>query len=373
MSLLTFESPGPAPKGGKKSLKLVLGIGALAGVIALGSTFAANINLNGGGNVEFGQGVAQTTACDDSVILTPQSTFANSEESPEFLFTSFSVTDISNNCNGKTFTIKAYKNGQDSPLDLYRAGGESGTTYNEVKVIDENGNFSFVGGELLPDDIQDLSSTGFNVDLVTNEVPTVALASAQDVDRITIESSSAQAIPAVYEVGDIGPGGGTIFYYSEEGFNCGENFSSNGSPTGEKCNYLEAAPNTWSGGNKDPEAIYCDVNDPNSLIFDLGAGFKNSRAMEGICSVGAANMVAAYNAINGGGKSDWFLGSINEMAELHAAKNAVGGWRSGVALYWSSSTDRGDIAKIFYMNDTTFYPHIQGKQYSHYVRPIRAF
>jgi hypothetical protein len=114
------------------------------------------------------------------------------------------------------------------------------------------------------------------------------------------------------------------------------------------------------------------VSVPTPLSFDLGAGFRNSRAMEDICSVGAANMVAAYNAINGGGKSDWFLGSINEIAELHAAQNAVGGFRSGVALYWSSSTTGGDVAKIMYINDP-FWPHTQGIGYSHYVRPIRAF
>jgi len=189
MSILNFNDSEAKPARNLKKIKLVAAVCVLAGAIGIGSTLAANINLNDGGNVEFGQGVAQTTACDDSVILTPQSTFVNSEENAEFLFTSLSVTDISSNCNGITFTIKAYKNGQDDPLDLYRAGGEFGTTYNEVKVIDENGNFSFVDGGLLSDDIQDLSSTGFNVDLVTIEVPAVALASAQDVDRITIESS----------------------------------------------------------------------------------------------------------------------------------------------------------------------------------------
>jgi hypothetical protein len=189
MSILNFNDSEAKPARNLKKIKLVFAVGVLAGAIGIGSTLAANINLNDGGNVEFGQGVAQTTACDDSVILTPQSTFVNSEENAEFLFTSLSVTDISSNCNGITFTIKAYKNGQNDPLDLYRAGGEFGTTYNEVKVIDENGNFSFVDGGLLSDDIQDLSSSGFNVDLVTIEVPAVALASAQDVDRITIESS----------------------------------------------------------------------------------------------------------------------------------------------------------------------------------------
>lgn len=193
MSILNFDNSEVKPARNLKKIKMALATGVIAGAIGIGSTLASNISLNNGGNVEFGQGVAQTTACDDSVILTPQSTFVNSEDNAEFLFTSLSVTDISSNCNGITFTIKAYKNGQDSPLDLYRAGGEFGTTYNEVKVIDQNGNFNFVGGGLLSDDIQDLSSTGFNVDLVTIEVPAVALASAQDVDRITIESSGTQA------------------------------------------------------------------------------------------------------------------------------------------------------------------------------------
>jgi len=81
MSLLDFESSGPGPKAGKKSLKLMLGIGALAGVVTLSSTLAASINLNGGDDVEFGQGVVMTTACDPDVIVTPYSTFINGDSS----------------------------------------------------------------------------------------------------------------------------------------------------------------------------------------------------------------------------------------------------------------------------------------------------
>lgn len=188
MSILQFDHSEPKPARKYKKIKIVFAVGAIAGAVGLGSTLAANINLNNGGNVEFGQGVAQTTSCDQSVILTPRATFVNNSVEPVFIFTSFSVTDISNSCDGVIFTIKAYKDGQSSPLDLYRAGGEMGTTYNEVQVKDENGNFSFVGGGLLSDDIQDLSDSGFNVQLETVDVPAVALASAQDVDRITIES-----------------------------------------------------------------------------------------------------------------------------------------------------------------------------------------
>ena len=80
----------PAPKRKKnKNLKLALGAGTLAVMVGLGSTLAANISLNSGGPVEFGQGVAQTISCqtdltaspsansDRSVTVTPISDFVN--------------------------------------------------------------------------------------------------------------------------------------------------------------------------------------------------------------------------------------------------------------------------------------------------------
>jgi len=85
------NSPARAPR---KKLRVILGIGALAAVTGLGSTLAANISLNGGGNVEFGQGVATTAACDDSITLTPISTFSNTEEDPEFALTAIQVSGI---------------------------------------------------------------------------------------------------------------------------------------------------------------------------------------------------------------------------------------------------------------------------------------
>jgi hypothetical protein len=55
-----------------------VGIGLIAAALGLSSTLAANININSG-PVEFGQGVAQTVACsgDESIIVTPASTFSN--------------------------------------------------------------------------------------------------------------------------------------------------------------------------------------------------------------------------------------------------------------------------------------------------------
>ena len=90
------ESNTPAPKSRKK-LRVILGIGALAAVTGLGSTLAANISLNGGGNVEFGQGVATTAACDDDITLTPVSEFSNTSyayDEATFTMTAIQVSGI---------------------------------------------------------------------------------------------------------------------------------------------------------------------------------------------------------------------------------------------------------------------------------------
>jgi hypothetical protein len=57
----------PEPSSSKKSKKYkkALVVGGAVSLAGLGSTFAANISLNQGNNVEFGQGVAQTAACDE--------------------------------------------------------------------------------------------------------------------------------------------------------------------------------------------------------------------------------------------------------------------------------------------------------------------
>jgi hypothetical protein len=62
----------------RKNLRLILGVGTIAAVVGVSSTLASSITLNGGGDVEFGQGILTTAACDGEVIITPVSTFSNS-------------------------------------------------------------------------------------------------------------------------------------------------------------------------------------------------------------------------------------------------------------------------------------------------------
>ena len=157
-------------------LSRLLGVGALVGLIVLGSTFAASINLNSGAPVEFGQGIARTTACDSNIVLTPISSFENSY-SADFMFAGVTLSDIdatdqsgpSEGCLGKGFTIKAY--------DL--SGSYLGATYTIIV-----GSTSFSSSEGV------VSSSGGGTEsgtaTLTFESPTI---SASDVYQITIESS----------------------------------------------------------------------------------------------------------------------------------------------------------------------------------------
>lgn len=75
---LNLDSFGEKPKNKKTKYKAALGVGSVVGLFGIGSTLAANISLNGGGNVEFGQGVATTAACDeDGFSITPVTRYDN--------------------------------------------------------------------------------------------------------------------------------------------------------------------------------------------------------------------------------------------------------------------------------------------------------
>ena len=77
MSLNLNPESTPSNKG--KNYKKALRVGGVVSLVGLGSTFAANISLNQGDNVEFGQGVAQTAACDENgFAITPVSSYDNS-------------------------------------------------------------------------------------------------------------------------------------------------------------------------------------------------------------------------------------------------------------------------------------------------------
>jgi hypothetical protein len=134
MQILKME---PENTSGKKSaakknnLRALVGLAAIAGVAVLGSTLAANISLNDGAPVEFGQGVQVTSACDNEITLTPTAVFVNGS-TPLFMLStiSFSGVDASSTttCQGKTLSLSAYGESSSTPLQLATSNSTALTT-----------------------------------------------------------------------------------------------------------------------------------------------------------------------------------------------------------------------------------------------------
>ena len=371
------------PKGGKKSLKLFLGIGLLAGTVALGSTLAASINLNDSGPVEFGQGVTQTTACDDEITLTPISTFVNSQSGGTFMGTSIVVSGVDSSaggCGGKSFTITGYADS--SPVAQIIVSVQSTDPWFTIEAI--------AGATLT-----DVSSSSFTITIDPSQV----IIYASEVSSLTIESwDSVDVTPTSYEVGDPGPGGGIIFYVATSEFDCGPTLNL-------RCKYLEVAPSGWNIG-EDPlkfwaEPVYDldvgsitnDVNAYNNAL-GIGLGYKNSKAIvdQGNANTSAAGFAREYD---GGSQDDWYLPTTAELnllcqwatnvtqdvtttctgGTLNTGTGASGGFRD--YYYWSSS-ERPSIPE-FVRPDAWLQDFVTGaqgeshKDGTYAVRPIRAF
>jgi hypothetical protein len=207
------------------------------------------------------------------------------------------------------------------------------------------------------------------------------------------------------DLGDTGPGGGKIFYFSSAGFNCGPSYTATGSPTGVKCRYLEVAPSGWNGGASDPEKVWASFNwdtlVPNvsardtgfSMEAAVGLGYKDSVAIVeyGNDTTTAAGLARAYS---GGSKSDWYLpspaelnllcqwsrgvpsnvtsdctGGTHNSATYGASTAGLGGW------YWTSTQSSSfyrNYGPLLRLDSTGGYISRQ-KNTTNDVRPIRAF
>ncbi len=181
----------------------------------------------------------------------------------------------------------------------------------------------------------------------------------------------------VYKVGDLGPGGGTIFYKDVSR-----------KPWGQ---YLEVAPQGWSGTPDDPKSHWCDVVDIkiqegstgigelNSIGNQIGDGNRNTKVMASKCATGAF----VVNQYQGGGLLDWYLPSKLELNQLcrfaRGQESSLRECKSSGALkpgfadyYWSSSEASASSAWDQFFNignvNLSTKSHINNS-----IRPIRKF
>jgi hypothetical protein len=201
----------------------------------------------------------------------------------------------------------------------------------------------------------------------------------------TCTRSIVWARTGVYNLGDIGPGGGLVFLISG-----GLRY--------------EMAPRTWSGSSSDdtPTLTWCDgfTDVSGTSGTDIGTGAANTAALAAsvACSSDAAAAVGRY-APAGTRAGQWFLPSLDELnAMCNYSRNpsaptvscygdsgtpqnvTFAGSAFGFASesgsisgeYWSSTQDTPNSAWAQYFSD--------GSQHSEImlvptvrVRPIRAF
>ena len=103
----------------------------------------------------------------------------------------------------------------------------------------------------------------------------------------------------------------------------------------------------------------------------LGTGLANTNtiiaAQGAIATSYAAGLARAYG---GGGYSDWYLPSKDELNKLYLAGAAIGGLESSVP-YWTSSETIGDFAWAQYLNDGSQNDGYKSSLWA--VRAVRSF
>ena len=139
--------------------------------------------------------------------------------------------------------------------------------------------------------------------------------------------------------------------------------------------YLEVAAASWSGAASDPVATWCPERKAGFTATvrtgtDIGSGAANTKAIIKACgSTSAAGVAAAYR---GGGKTDWYLPSKDEVNTLFRKRAAVGGIPA--KSLWSSSQS-SHVATYAWgqllVSEGRYIGSYKG--YDGMVRPIRAF
>lgn len=177
-------------------------------------------------------------------------------------------------------------------------------------------------------------------------------------------------------LGAKGPGGGTVFYDA-----------GSTKPWGR---YLEVAPDGWNPGG-DPSVYWCnlagEIGGPVPETGKaIGEGASNTDLIVKMCNVGAAIIARAYR---GGGKSDWFLPSVDELTALCFYVNGQtpasspdgcghGKYKLDVTTgdYWTSTAASGQMAWTRSLVTGGTSAAMWNWDYygpSTAVRPIRAF
>ena len=165
-----------------------------------------------------------------------------------------------------------------------------------------------------------------------------------------------------YAIGGRGPGGGTIFYYDEDGFEMID--------TAEICYYLEVSP---AFTEEYPWASTGKTNfNTGATETAIGTGRYNTYLILADSADPEAPAAKACAEYRGGGKSDWFLPSFDELEELRKKKDFI---NIPYGDYWPSSeiSSGGTFYILFALDGYLQMVNSKSKSESIKVRAVRAF
>jgi len=340
-----------------------------------GVVAATSISINSAIPVSLGAGYSLATSCDENVTV--KALTAPDAASGQFYVATIALSDV-----------------DQTPV--------SGCGYRNAEVaLKINGQMTYASWTIVPSATSDTFSFTGATFSINNKYANTLLTpfQADGLTNVAVKMSGDG-----YKVGDIGPGGGRVFYASTTGFNCGPSYTASGSPYNYKCYYLEAAPTT--GANAWTDAAYVWSGNTTTVVNNasapetatataIGWGYRNTLAMvlQDATANKAGTISRAYRGPNN--LSDWYLPSYDELNQMCKWANgqawtsdatvcAGGTINTGVGAagfgnydYWSSS-DRGSGFND-YARYQWFPTGLQGwtaksmNGQNLYVRPIRAF
>ena len=161
-------------------------------------------------------------------------------------------------------------------------------------------------------------------------------------------------------VGNVGPGGGRVFYAP------GSAFTMTGAPCSTTCRYLESAPLTgdYAIDNVTPYGLLGQILHPAALVTSaIGSGYSNTAALVAATSTptNAGNVAKAYRG--SANLSDWFLPSSLELSAYWASSP------TDATTYYMAS-NRLDSSIVIVNRGGNYYDFYNNQRP---VLPIRAF
>ncbi|MBP5442425.1 MAG: hypothetical protein J6Y60_04210 [Treponema sp.] len=172
-----------------------------------------------------------------------------------------------------------------------------------------------------------------------------------------------------YSVGDIGPGGGIVFYKSVEGFEVDDGMGSV-----QICHYLEVSPEDLGSTTWIPStaSFLGDLDD----IYSIGAGKANTFliANAGLCpeeltKENCAAFACSVYSTKTTSAGDWYLPSSDELKLVFKNLTLEQLKCTSKDFYWSSS-EEGEGSAWARKNKTST---IDSKNQKFLVRAIHAF